>query len=132
MGKHDINAFLGAGTYFTGRLVFEGVVRLDGCFDGEIASSGTLIVGKNARLTGQVAVGRLSCGGSVTAEVTAASKVTITSTGRLTGSVRTPALVVEEGGCLDGEVVMEASAAVAAPVVESLPQGGGEPQENNA
>lgn len=115
MGKHDINAFLGAGTSFTGRLAFEGVVRIDGAFDGEIVSAGTLLVGKNARIAGRVHVGRLTCGGAVAAEVTAADRVAVTATGRLTGSVRTPVLVVEEGGGLEGEVVMEPGAAAQEP-----------------
>ena len=71
MGKHDINAFLGAGTSFSGRLAFCGVVRIDGEFEGEIVSAGSLVVGENARVSGRVAVGRLVCGGQVSAEVTA-------------------------------------------------------------
>lgn len=106
MGKHDINAFLGAGTSFTGRLTFAGVVRIDGTFEGEIASSGTLVVGENARITGRVAVGRLVCGGHVAAEVAAEASVTIHCRGVVTGSVRTPALIVDEGGRIDGEVSM--------------------------
>ncbi len=129
MGKHDINAFLGAGTFFTGRLAFEGVVRLDGVFDGEIVSGGTLIVGSNARVTGSVAVGRLSCGGDVAAEVAAAAKVTVTRTGRLTGSVRTPVLEVEEGGCLEGSVVMDAARPAASAPVANLPAGTLQPLE---
>ena len=107
MGKHDINAFLGAGTSFVGRLTFEGVVRIDGVFDGEIASAGTLIVGKNARVSGRLEVGRLECGGVVAAEVLAGTLVAVRATGSLTGSVRSPALVLEEGGRLDGEVTMD-------------------------
>ncbi len=114
MGKHDINAFLGAGTSFTGRLLFDGVVRIDGEFDGEIESSGTLLVGRNARITGRVRVGRLACGGFVAADVEAASMVSISGTGRVAGSVRTPVLVMEEGGGLDGDVVMEAAPSPAA------------------
>ena len=52
MGKHDINAFLGAGTSFSGRLAFCGVVRIDGEFEGEIVSAGSLVVGENARVSG--------------------------------------------------------------------------------
>jgi len=123
VGKHDINAFLGAGTFFTGRLAFEGVVRIDGVFEGEIASSGSLVVGKNARISGRIDVGRLVCGGEVAAEVTAAAMVTVHATGRLTGSVATPSLVVEEGGSLDGRIVM-AGAGEPAPV--ALVAGGGD------
>ncbi len=108
MGKHDINAFLGAGTSFCGRLTFGGVVRIDGEFEGEIESSGTLVVGKNARVSGRVVVGKLVCDGLVAAEVTAAAKVVVHASGRLVGAVRAPVLVVEEGGRLDGELTMVA------------------------
>ncbi|EFL52711.1 protein of unknown function DUF583 [Solidesulfovibrio fructosivorans JJ]] len=106
MGKHDINAFLGAGTSFVGRLAFEGVVRIDGAFEGEIVSSGTLIVGKGARVAGRVEVGRLVCGGEVAAEVTATVLVAVHATGRMAGTVRTPAMSLEEGGRIEGEVAM--------------------------
>ena len=106
MGKHDINAFLGAGTSFVGRLTFGGVVRIDGEFEGEIVSSGTLVVGGQARVSGRIAVGRLVCDGFVAASVSASSSVTVHARGRVVGSVRTPSLVVDEGGRLDGLVSM--------------------------
>ena len=59
MGKHDINAFLGVGTSFVGRLTFGGVVRIDGHFEGEIVSTGTLVVGSQAHVAGRVeAIGK--------------------------------------------------------------------------
>jgi cytoskeletal protein CcmA (bactofilin family) len=106
VGKHDINAFLGAGTSFTGRLTFAGVVRIDGEFDGEIISSGTLVVGREARVEGRVTVGRLVCDGFVSAAVTAEASVTVHPRGRLAGTVRTPVLSVDAGGRLDGVVSM--------------------------
>lgn len=115
MGKHDINAFLGAGTSFVGRLAFGGVVRIDGEFEGEIVSAGTLVVGRQARVAGRVAVGRLVCDGFVAAEVAATASVTVHARGRLVGSVRTPSLVVDEGGCLDGLVSMGGDEASAEP-----------------
>ncbi|MHC1791508.1 bactofilin family protein [Solidesulfovibrio sp.] len=116
MGKHDINAFLGGATSFVGRLTFGGVVRIDGEFDGEILSSGTLVVGSQARVTGRIEVGRLVCDGFVSAEVSAATSVAIHARGRLSGSVYTPSLTVDEGGRLDGAVRM-GEAAEAAPAL---------------
>ena len=125
VGKHDINAFLGVGTSFTGRLTFDGVVRIDGDFDGEIESAGALVVGKNARISGRIDVGSLVCGGMVAAEVTAATMVTVHATGRLTGSVRTPALVVDEGGSIDGMLEMrEVPVASASPAALTAVAGG--------
>ena len=128
MGKHDINAFLGAGTAFAGRLTFEGVVRIDGVFEGQIESSGVLVVGKGARVSGTLVLGQLQCDGLVTAEVTAAGKVTVHASGQVVGTIRAPVLVVEEGGRVDGEVVMDQTVVtVAAPSPVMLPGEAGTP-----
>ena len=55
----EIHALLGRGTAYAGKLTFEGRVRIDGTFDGEIFSSGTLIVGDSAQVKGEIDVGTL-------------------------------------------------------------------------
>jgi cytoskeletal protein CcmA (bactofilin family) len=114
MSKEEINAFLGAGTVYQGRLSFQGAVRIDGSFSGEVLSEGSLIVGKDAEIEGMLNVGDLLLSGRFTGEVQAKRRVTIHKTGVLQGAVYTPALVMEEGGLLDGQVIMQGSP----PVVE--------------
>jgi cytoskeletal protein CcmA (bactofilin family) len=109
MSKEEINAFLGAGTVYQGRLSFQGAVRIDGSFSGEVLSEGSLIVGKDAQLEGMLNVGDLLLSGHFTGEVQAKRRVTIHKTGVLQGAVYTPALVMEEGGLLDGQVIMQGS-----------------------
>ncbi len=59
----ELNAFLGVGTEYRGKLDFVGTVRIDGRFEGEISTDGDLILGRKASITGTVKVGRLtSCG----------------------------------------------------------------------
>ena len=41
--KREIKAFLGPGSEFEGKLIFDDIVRLDGTFRGEITSKDTLI-----------------------------------------------------------------------------------------
>ena len=107
MSKEEINAFLGAGTVYQGRLTFQGAVRIDGSFSGEVFSEGSLIVGKDAEIEGVLNVGDLLLSGRFTGEVQAKRRVTIHKTGILQGAVYTPALVMEEGGMLDGQVIMQ-------------------------
>ncbi|HET9751830.1 MAG TPA: polymer-forming cytoskeletal protein, partial [Myxococcales bacterium] len=47
-GPGDLNALLGKGSQFEGKLLFEGTVRIDGKFSGEIVSTDTLIIGEGA------------------------------------------------------------------------------------
>ncbi len=106
MAKDEINAFLGAGTHYQGKLNFEGSVRIDGTFVGEIQSEGTLIVGKDAKVEGQIRVGQLILSGNLQGEILAGKKVVLHKTANLTGSMHTPSLVIEEGAVLEGDVSM--------------------------
>lgn len=109
MSKEEINAFLGAGTVYQGRLSFQGAVRIDGTFSGEVSSEGSLIVGKDAVIEGVLTIGELLLSGRFTGEVQAKRRVTVHRTGVLQGTVCTPALITEEGGLLDGQIVMQGS-----------------------
>jgi cytoskeletal protein CcmA (bactofilin family) len=106
MAKDEINAFLGAGTAYQGKLHFQGAVRIDGTFRGEVESEGTLVVGQDAVVEGQIRVGQLVLSGNLQGEVEAREKVVLHGTAELTGNVRTPVLVVEEGAVLEGMLTM--------------------------
>ncbi len=106
MSREEINAFLGAGTVYHGKLSFQGAVRVDGEFSGEIMSDGTLIAGKDSVINGDLRVGELVLSGAFVGEVRAKRRVLIHKGGVLSGTVISPALVVEEGAVLDGCVHM--------------------------
>ncbi|MCB9787881.1 MAG: polymer-forming cytoskeletal protein, partial [Deltaproteobacteria bacterium] len=46
----DVNTLVGRGSHFEGKMTFEGVVRVDGSFEGEIVSDDTLIIGEGAEV----------------------------------------------------------------------------------
>jgi cytoskeletal protein CcmA (bactofilin family) len=106
VAKDEINAFLGVGTTYRGRLDFTGSVRIDGVFEGEVESEGTLVVGREAVITGQMKVGQLVLGGSLRGDVVAGTRVVLHKTARFSGTMTTPALSVEEGAVLDGQLCM--------------------------
>lgn len=106
MAKDEINAFLGSGTIYEGKLNFQGSVRIDGMFTGEVQSEGTLIVGKDAKVQGQIWVGQLVLSGNFQGEVMAHKKVVLHKTAHLLGSLNTPVLVIEEGAVIEGQVTM--------------------------
>ncbi|CCO23338.1 bactofilin family protein [Maridesulfovibrio hydrothermalis] len=109
MAKDEINAFLGSGTDYQGKLNFQGAVRIDGNFNGEVESEGTLVVGKEARVEGVLKVGQLVLSGKVHGEVYASEKAVLHKTANLQGNLVTPVLVVEEGAVLEGRVTMSST-----------------------
>src|ERR1051325_12018928 len=50
----EIIAFVGKSVQFKGAITYEGTVRIDGRVDGEIQTSGMLIVGEEAVITAKV------------------------------------------------------------------------------
>ena len=110
MKSGELEAFLGKDTSFEGKMVFEGMARLDGKFEGEIFSGGILTVGENAVINAEINVDTLIVDGRVNGNISASSKIEINSTGRVYGNITAPALVVEEGGLFDGTCKMDKGA----------------------
>ncbi len=106
MAKDEINAFMGMGTAYHGKLEFKGTVRIDGEFEGEIESEGTLIIGNEAWVKGDVNVGQLVLSGRLEGVLRAKSKVVLYKQANLSGKISTPVLVVEEGAFVRGEINM--------------------------
>lgn len=103
----DLTAFLDKGSRFEGKLAFDGHVRLNGEFKGEIRAEGTLIVGEGARIEAQIAVDTLVVSGTIIGNVVARSRIEMHAPARVTGDVTTPVLVVDEGSVFDGQCHME-------------------------
>jgi cytoskeletal protein CcmA (bactofilin family) len=105
--KSEIKAFLGPGSQFEGKLVFNEIVRLDGGFRGEITSHDTLIVGESAEIQADVQVGTLIMSGRFKGNIKAKSRVELRAPAQVEGSIETPALSVEDGVSLNGTVSMK-------------------------
>ncbi len=105
-GTGELNALLGRGSEFEGTLKFEGTVRVDGKFKGEIHSEGTLIVGEHANLDAKIKVGTAVVSGTITGDMEAKSRVELHSPARVTGNLSAPTLSVQDGVVFNGSCQM--------------------------
>src|SRR5450432_4090484 len=71
----ELNALLGKGSQFEGKLLFEGTVRIDGKFSGEIISTDTLIIGEGAEVKANLQVGTLTCLGDYQGDAKASKSI---------------------------------------------------------
>ena len=104
--KSEIKAFLGPGSQFEGKLVFNEIVRLDGAFRGEVTSHDTLIVGESADIQADVQVGTLILSGKFKGNIKAKSRVELRTPASVDGTIETPVLSVEDGVILNGTITM--------------------------
>jgi cytoskeletal protein CcmA (bactofilin family) len=106
-GTGELNALLGKGSEFDGKLVFEGTVRIDGTFTGEITTSDMLIVGESAKVTAEVACGTIVVHGEVNGNIKASQAIELHKPARVKGDVSTPSLMIERGVVFEGRTRME-------------------------
>jgi len=105
----EITALLGRGTRFEGKLYFEGRVRVDGIFKGEIKSDDTLIIGDGAEVHAEIDVATVIIrGGIVHGNVRASQSIEIHAPGKLVGNIHSPSLFIERGVEFQGSCRMDA------------------------
>lgn len=94
----EITALLGRGTRFDGKLQFEGRVRIDGAFKGEIRSDDILIIGDGAEVDADIEVGvAIIKGGTVQGTVRAAQSIELYVPARVTGTIQAPEVFMDKG-----------------------------------
>lgn len=108
MHEGEINALLGHGTEFNGKLTFQGTVRIDGAFSGEITTDDVLIIGEGAEVKAEIDVATLIIrGGVVHGNIRARELVEIHAPGKLIGNIVSPQLYIDKGVIFQGECRME-------------------------
>ena len=104
----EITALLGRGTSFEGKLHFEGRVRIDGVFKGEIRSDDVLIIGDGAEVHAEIDVATVIVrGGVVHGNVRAKNAIEIHTPGKLVGNIHSPSLFIDRGVEFQGSCRMD-------------------------
>jgi len=106
-GGTDLNALLGRGSEFEGKLTFEGTVRIDGKFTGTIVTNDVLVIGEGAKVSAEITCGTIIVHGEVNGNVKARTSVELHQPARVKGNVETPSLLVEKGVIFEGQTKME-------------------------
>ena len=103
----EINALLGRGTHFEGKLFFDGRVRIDGGFKGEIRGDDVLVIGEGALVAGEIHVATcIVTGGEVEANIRARDAIELYAPCKVTGALHAPAIFIDRGVQFDGTCKM--------------------------
>ncbi len=121
MKKNDaqFKAYMGEDTVFNGSLNFDGTVRIDGKFEGQVTTADTLIIGETGHVMAEISAGTVICMGYVEGTVMASQKIEIHSTSKVVGNIKSPALYMELGGVLDGTCDMTGKETNIIPLVKA-------------
>ena len=104
----DVHTILGPESKFQGNLSFEGTVRIDGHFKGDVNTNDVLVVGPGAKVEAEIHVGSIVINGEVNGNIFAKNAVGIHAPAKVRGNISTPVLVIDRGVIFEGSCKMEA------------------------
>lgn len=99
-----ITTLIGKDAECNGDFSAKGSARVDGCINGNVTVTGTLIVGVTGNINGDISAQSAIIGGEVIGNVAAAERTELTQTARVIGDITTTIIVIDEkavfqGGC---------------------------------
>ncbi len=104
-----VETVLGDGAAFEGNVSCEGSMKVEGILKGDVKVSGTLVVGPNGSVTGDISAGEVIVFGKVNGKIDAGA-LEIKATGEITGEVLIETLVTEAGGVMRAKCEMKTAA----------------------
>lgn len=107
--ENSIDAFLGKNTTFNGTLIFDGLVRIDGNFEGNIKTDDILVIAGSGNVQAEIEAGDVKISGRFDGVINAKNKVELYKPAYVTGTINTPVFKVEEGVVFNGNCSMGAS-----------------------
>jgi cytoskeletal protein CcmA (bactofilin family) len=97
---------IGKGLILRGEVSGEGDLQVEGQIEGKVSLVGTVTIHEGAEVHADISATQIVVAGMVTGNLMASGRVEFRPTGCLVGNVRTKTLVVQEGGSVNGRLVV--------------------------
>ena len=101
-----IEVTVGPGANFNGDLVSDGIVKIDGVYQGSIKTASNVIISENARVDAHIEAQNVSVSGQAKGSIEAKGRLEILSTGRVWADVTVASFLLDDGGKLHGALKM--------------------------
>jgi cytoskeletal protein CcmA (bactofilin family) len=105
-GNNEFPTILGPDARFKGELTFDRGVRIEGSFDGQIKSKGTLHIAEGAKVSASVEAAGIRVEGECKGNLTATEKLQLLATAKMEGDIRANRLEIADGAIFIGNVTV--------------------------
>ncbi len=102
----SLETFISKDVTIKGELITDGIVRIDGNFEGNIRADG-LIIGKTGDIKGEVAAREIMVDGNIEGNISAQDTIEIKPDGKVQGDIQTVKLIISEGAYFVGRSSMQ-------------------------
>lgn len=98
----EIETIIGKNTSIKGTISSKGTIRIDGQFEGDINTTGNLMVGDNAKITAQLKALNATIAGRINGNIDISEKLELLSNAQIYGDIKAGILMISEGAIFRG------------------------------
>jgi cytoskeletal protein CcmA (bactofilin family) len=99
-------SLLDSNVVVTGDLSTASSLRIDGRVEGTVRQADIVVLGAGASMSGDIHAREVVIGGTLTGSVHASERVELQATAVVTGDLITQSVLIQEGGVVNGRVLM--------------------------
>ena len=96
-----------ASTKIVGDIVSKADFRIDGKVEGNITTTGKVVIGKSGKISGKLNCSNADVSGSISGHIQISETLSLMSESYIQGEITTAKLSVEEGAQVDATIVMK-------------------------
>ena len=101
-----IHSYVGSNTTIKGNLECSDNFLVEGAVEGNLNSNGTIVLGKNAVVRGDVRAREVAVSGIVVGTIRCSDRLEIFASAKIVGTIQAPVLKMEPGAQINGRVLM--------------------------
>ncbi len=102
-----LDSIIGENMEITGSMKGKGNIRIDGIIEGNIDSTGDIVLGENGKIKGDISCTNITIGGSVNGNIITKEQLVLLSSGKLIGDVEVSNFVINEDALFEGSCKMK-------------------------
>lgn len=102
IGGDIANNLIGENSYFTGRFLINGSLRVDGRFEGKYLQADQLYIGPTGKVKTNINAVSIIVEGLIIGNINASNRVLLMPTAKIYGDIKTPELIIQNGVILEG------------------------------
>ena len=96
-----------ASTKIVGDIVSKADFRIDGKVEGNITTTGKVVIGKSGKISGKLNCSNADVSGSISGHIQISETLSLMSESYIQGEITTAKLSVEEGAQVDATIIMK-------------------------
>jgi cytoskeletal protein CcmA (bactofilin family) len=102
IGGDVASNLIGENSYFSGRFLINGSLRIDGRFEGKYLQADQLYIGPMGKIKTNINAVSVIVEGLVIGNINASNRILLMPTAKIYGDIKTPELIIQNGVILEG------------------------------